>query len=67
MANINDFGKEVKKRLIDLEKTQAWLEAEVRAKTNLYVDSGYLHKIFTGERNAPKVVEAIKMILEMEN
>lgn len=67
MANINDFGKEVKKKLIDLGKTQNWLEVEIKDRTGLFVDSGYLHKIFTGQRNAPKIVEAIKDILEIED
>lgn len=67
MANINDFGKEVKKKLIDLGKTQSWLEVEIKERTGLFVDSGYLHKIFTGQRNAPKIVEAIKEILEIED
>ena len=67
VANINDFGKEVKKKLIDLGKTQSWLEVEIKERTGLFVDSGYLHKIFTGQRNAPKIVEAIKEILEIED
>lgn len=67
MANINDFGKEVKKKLIDLGKSQSWLEAEIKERTGLFVDSGYIHKIFTGQRNAPKIVDAIKQILEMED
>ena len=60
-----DFRKQVKYRLIDLGKTQKWLEEQVRMKTGLFVDSGYLHKIFAGERNAPKIVQAIKEILDI--
>lgn len=65
MANITDFGKEVKKKLVDIGQPQTWLEAEIRERTGLFVDNGYLYKIFTGQRNAPKIVEAIKEILDI--
>lgn len=32
--------------------------------TGLYVDGSYVHKILTGQRNASKVVQAIREILE---
>lgn len=60
-----DFRKSVKYRLIDLGKTQKWLEEQVREKTGLFVDSSYLSKIYSGERNAPKVVQAIREILDI--
>lgn len=59
------FMKEVKKRLIDLDKNQKWLEEQITEKTGLFVDSSYLGKIYKGERNAPKVVQAIKEILNI--
>ena len=59
------FMKEVKKRLIDLDKNQKWLEEQITEKTGLFVDSSYLGKIYKGERNAPKVVQAIKEILDI--
>lgn len=62
-----DFRKEVKHRLIDLGKTQKWLEDEISARTGLFVDSGYIHKIMTGQRKAPKIVDAICEILVIEN
>ena len=61
-----DFRKKVKCRLIDLGKPQKWLEEQITEKTGLFVDSSYLGKIYRGERNAPKVVEAIKEILEIK-
>ena len=60
-----EFMKEVKKRLIDLDKSQKWLEEQVTEKTGLFVDSSYLGKIYKGERNAPKVVKAIREILDI--
>lgn len=59
------FGKQVKCRLIDLEKTQQWLQEEVQKKTDLFVDSSYFYKIFTGQRTAPRVVQAICEILDI--
>ncbi|MBO5836264.1 MAG: XRE family transcriptional regulator [Oscillospiraceae bacterium] len=61
-----DFRKTVKYRLIDLGKSQKWLEDQVREKTGLYVDSSYLGKIYSGERNAPKVRAAICEILNVK-
>ena len=64
-SGITPFGKEVKKRLVDLEQNQEWLMQQITAKTGLFVDSGYMHKIMTGQRNAPKVVQAIREILDI--
>ena len=60
-----DFGKTVKKRLIDLDKTQKWLMEQIADKTGLYVDGFYLYKILTGQRNAPKITAAIMEILDL--
>mgnify|MGYP000886549236 FL=1 len=65
MANLTLFGKECKKRLIDLDKPQMWLIEQVRAATGLYFDDSYLYKIQTGQLSTPKIVAAIKEILEM--
>lgn len=61
-----DFKKQVKYRLIDLGKSQKWLEDQVREETGLFVDSSYLGKIFNGERNAPKIKSAICKILNIK-
>ena len=65
MAQFTEFGKEVKKRLIDIDKSQSWLISEVKERTGLFVDTGYLYKIFTGERAPSKVISAIQEILDM--
>jgi hypothetical protein len=46
--------------------TQKWLEEQISTVTGLFVDSSYLYKILTGQRNAPKVVEAIRNILDIK-
>lgn len=66
LSKISDFGLCVKVKLLQKQKTQKWLSEEVTNKTGLYVDSGYMHKILTGKRNAPKIVDAICEILSIE-
>ena len=65
MAKFCDFGKEIKKRLIDIDQNQEWLIAKVREDTGLFFDSGYMHKILTGRLATPSIIESIKRILEM--
>ena len=59
------FGLSVKTKLLHIGKSQKWLEEEVSARSGLYVDSGYMYKILTGQRSAPKIVQAISEILEL--
>lgn len=66
LSKLSDFGLLVKTELLKKRQSQKWLEEEITKRTGLYVDNGYLHKIFTGQRNAPKIVEAICEILNIE-
>ena len=59
------FGLCVKTELLRRGKTQTWLMQRIGEDTGLFVDDGYLYKILTGQRNAPKIVKAIKEILEI--
>lgn len=67
MAKLSEFGKDISKRLIDLDKPQTWLIEEVRSKTGLYFDDSYMYKIKTGQLSAPKIVQAIRDILEIQD
>lgn len=60
-----EFGKSVKKRLIDLGQNQEWLYAQVREKTGMYFDSSYLYKIMTGRCSPEKMVRAISEVLDI--
>lgn len=60
------FGKEVKKRLIDLDKEQKWLIESVANRTGLYFDDSYLWKICNGVLKPPKIIKAICEILDIE-
>lgn len=66
MSKFSDFGLCVKTKLLQMGKSQNWLIDEVNKKTGLFVDSGYMYKILTGKRKAPKIVKAIKEILNIE-
>lgn len=65
-SKFSDFGLCVKTELLRRGKEQKWLEEAVTEKTGLYVDGGYMYKILTGKRNAPKIVAAIREILGLE-
>ena len=65
MAKITDFGKAIKKKLVDLEQPQTWLIERVKEKTGLYFDDSYLYKITSGALATPKIVAAIREILEL--
>ena len=65
-SKFSDFGLVVKTELLRQGKEQKWLEEAVSEKTGLYVDGGYMYKILTGRRNAPKIVEAICEILNLQ-
>lgn len=65
-SKFTDFGLCVKTELLRQGKSQKWLEEAVSDKTGLYVDGGYMHKILTGQRNAPKIVAAICEVLSIE-
>ena len=67
LSKVSDFGLVVKTELLKNRRSQKWLEEEITKRTGLFVDSGYMYKILTGQRNAPKIVEAICEILNIEN
>lgn len=66
-SKFSDFGLCVKTELLRQGKEQKWLEDAVTQKTGLYIDSGYMYKILTGKRSAPKIVDAICEILGIIN
>lgn len=67
LSKFTDFGLCVKTKLLQIGKDQKWLEEEVTKKTGLFMDGGYMHKILVGKRKSPKVIEAIREILEINS
>ena len=64
-CKFTEFGLCVKTELLKCGKTQKWLEESVTQKTGLSIDNGYMYKILTGQRKAPKIVSAICEILNI--
>lgn len=60
-----EFGKEVKKRLIDLDTSQEWLISQINRDTGLFVDSSYLNRILTRRCNSEKIIASISKILDL--
>lgn len=65
-SKFTDFGLCVKTKLLQMGMDQKRLEEAVSEKTGLFVDNGYMYKILTGQRNAPKIVDAICEILSIQ-
>ena len=65
-SKFSNFGLSVKNELLRRGKEQKWLEEAISERTGLYVDNGYMYKILTGQRKAPRIVKAIIEILELE-
>lgn len=64
MVQLNDFGVAVKKRLIDLNRNQAWLIEQVRtSEAGKFFDSAYLQKLMTGRATSAPMVEVIRGVL----
>lgn len=66
VCKFTEFGLCVKDKLLRKGKEQKWLEEQITERTGLFVDSGYMYKILTGQRSAPKIVKAICEILGIE-
>ena len=65
---LSDYGKQIKVRLLELNKKQEWLISEIRSRyPEIYVDGSNIYRILTGEIKSGKVVSAINEILELES
>jgi len=65
MTPNTEFGKTVKKALIDRDKSINWLCTQITLNTGMYADRAYLRKIFIGDRKADKMKKVICDILEL--
>ena len=65
LGKFSDFGFRVKTELLRTGRDQKWLQGVVSEKTGLFVDNGYMYKILTGKRNAPKIVDAICEVMDI--
>ena len=65
-VTFSEYGKKIRHRLVDLDENRSWLISQVRGKTGLYFDNGYLWKIETGRLETPSIIEAINEILDIK-
>lgn len=63
VSGITDYGKTIKLRLLEQEKTQEWLISEVSKKAGRYFDSSYLHKVMVGKIKNKVIIDAINEVL----
>lgn len=67
MAEYSAFGLAVKTKLLGPPaRTQEWLRKEVSRDTGLKIDSAYMSKILSGQRNPPRVIDSICRILDIQ-
>lgn len=60
-----EFKRSVKHRLIDLDMTQDEMIKRVREATGMYLDRSYLNKIYDGKFKPPKIIKAIREVLDL--
>ena len=61
---LTEFGLQVKMELLRSGKEQKWLIEQIKDRGK-YADSGYMYKIFTGQREAPEIKRIICEVLEL--
>ena len=61
-----DYGKKVRIRLVELDKSQSWLIDRVKEKTGMFVDSSVLNKVLTNRLNSEPIINAINEILDFK-
>lgn len=63
VAKYTEFGKEVKKVLVDRGLTGVWLAGQVRERTGMYFDAAYLSNLLSGKKRSRVFGTAIAEIL----
>ena len=64
--SFTDFGKKVKVKLVELNKTQNWLIEQLKKETGMFVDCSLLNKILTGRIHSERIVSAIVKLLGIQ-
>lgn len=63
---MEEFRKEVRKALIDRDKSTGWLVNEINAATGCHYDTGYLSKVLNGRRKSEQIVSECCRILNLK-
>lgn len=63
MTGCTEFGRAVKKALVDRGMTGVWLVEQVRLRTGMYFDPPYLSRLLRGQKRSAVFETAIREIL----
>lgn len=63
MVTYTEFGREVKKALVDRGMTGVWLVEQVRLRTEMYFDPPYLSRLLRGQKRSRVFEDAIREVL----
>jgi hypothetical protein len=67
MTKYTEFGRAVKKALVDRGMTGVWLVEQVRVRTGMYFDPPYLSRLIRGQKHSAVFEAAIREVLELES
>lgn len=62
---LDEYGKRIKHRLVDLGKTQTWLAAQVQERSGRYCDASLIGKVIRGEARSATITSEIERVLEI--
>ena len=62
---LTNYGRSIKKKLLDMDKSQEWLIREVNNKCTIMVTSSYLNRIMTGKVRKSAAIQVINNILDI--
>ena len=62
---MTEFHKEVKKRLIDMEKSQRWLTDEVNHRLGISTDHSYVNRVIRDISKSDRIRKTICEILNI--
>lgn len=63
---LTEYGLSVKKKLLELNQSSAWLAESVAVRGNCYMDVQYLNKICNGKATSQNKIALINQILDEE-
>ena len=67
MTKYTEFGRAVKKALVDRGMTGVWLVEQVRVRTGMYFDPPYLSRLIRGQKRSAVFEAAIREVLGLES
>lgn len=67
MAILTAYGREIRKQLIDMGKSEGWLVGEIKERTDKFIDQRYLSAVLNGKRQCRWMVREINEVLCRDN